>query len=410
MFLSYIWAIFIVGGLIFSLVNLFINKNYEIFNIITQNVFEMAKTGFEVSLGLTGILSLWLGLLKIAERGGLVDVLAKIISPLFLRIFPEIPRNHPVNGTIAMNFAANMLGLDNAATPIGLKAMQQLQELNKDKEKASNSQIMFVVLNASGLTIIPFTIIMYRFQLGALNPTDVFIPIFLTTSLATLAGLISVSIIQKINIFNRIYVMFLSLFLGLLVCLYLLSRYLSPNKFQLYSTIAANFIILFLIFLIVVRGLIKRVNVFESFIDGAKEGINVAIKIIPFLVGILVAIGFFRSSGALEFITEFIKRVISILGVDNSFVEALPTALMKPLSGSGARGMMIEAMKTFGPDSFVGKLSCIFQGTTDTTFYIISVYFGSVGIKNTRYTLGCSLISDFVGIISAIFIAYLFFM
>ncbi|MCX7954760.1 MAG: spore maturation protein [Bacteroidales bacterium] len=409
MLLNYIWVFFIIVGFVFSLIQLVFFHNSNIFNLILTNIFEMAKLGFDISIGLTGLLCLWMGLMKIAEKNGVITYLAKIISPLFSKLFPEIPKNHPVSGSIVMNIAANMLGLDNAATPIGLKAMQQLQELNPTKEKASNAQIMFIVLNASGLTIIPMSIMLYRFQLGAQNPSDVFIPIFLATTCSTLAGLISVAIVQKINIFNKILLFFLSsLFLLIGIFIFLFTK-LPSEKIQTYSTIFANFIILTLITLIVMIAIIKKINVYETFIDGAKEGFNIAIKIIPYLVAILVAVGIFRTSGAMDVFIKFMKYFFEIIGLNTSFVDALPTAIMKPLSGSGARGLMIETMKTFGPDSFAGRLSCIFQGATDTTFYIISVYFGSVGIKNIRHALGCSLIADFFGILAAIVVAYMFF-
>ncbi len=409
MLLNYIWIGFIVLGFIFGILTSFISGNTSVFSSMMSAAFDMAKTGFELSLGLTGIMTLWLGIMKIAEKSGLVNVLAKMVNPFFSKLFPEIPANHPVHGSIMMNIAANMLGLDNAATPLGLKAMQELQELNPNKEKASNAQIMFMVLNASGLTIIPITIMVYRTQLGAANPADIFIPILLSTFVATLTGIISVSVVQHINLFQRNILLVLGGFIIFVSVIVWYFTTIPLTQVQHISTVAANFIILGILTLIVFIGFVKKINVYDTFIDGAKEGFQVAIKIIPYLVAILVAIGIFRESGAMEFVVGGIKKLVVMMGLNADFVNALPTAIMKPLSGSGARGMMIDAMKTYGADSFVGHLSCIFQGATDTTFYILAVYFGSVGIKQTRHAVGCALLADLAGIIAAIIIAYLFF-
>jgi spore maturation protein SpmA/spore maturation protein SpmB len=409
MLLNYIWIGFIVLGFIFGILTALLSGNTSVFSSMMNAAFDMAKTGFELSLGLTGVMTLWLGIMKIAEKGGVVKVLARLVNPFFSKLFPEIPANHPVHGSIMMNISANMLGLDNAATPLGLKAMQELQELNPNKERASNAQIMFMVLNASGLTIIPITIMVYRTQLGAANPADIFIPILLSTFAATLAGIIAVSVVQHINLLQRNILLYLggfTLFVSFLVWYF---STIPLERLQHISTVAANFIILAILALIVFVGFIKKINVYDTFIDGAKEGFQVAIKIIPYLVAILVAIGIFRESGAMSFIVEGIRKIVVMLGLNPDFVDALPTAIMKPLSGSGARGMMIDTMKTYGADSFVGHLSCVFQGATDTTFYIIAVYFGSVGIKQTRHAIACALIADLVGVIAAITVAYLFF-
>ncbi|MCX7862419.1 MAG: spore maturation protein [Bacteroidales bacterium] len=409
MVLNYIWIGLILIGIAFGILYALTTGNVDVFSSMMTAAFDMAKTGFELSLGLTGVMTLWLGLMKIAEVGGVVNVLAKMVSPLFVKLFPEIPKNHPANGSIVMNIAANMLGLDNAATPLGLKAMNQLQELNPNKEQASNAQIMFMVLNASGLTIIPISILVYRTQLGAANPADIFIPILIATFASTLAGIISVSIVQKINLLNRNVLLYLgsvSLIIGLITWYFSI---ISAEKLRIISLAASNIIILLIIAIFLIAGIIRKINVYETFIDGAKDGFQIAIKIIPYLVAILVAIGIFRESGALPLLIDGFSTFFSWLGIDTDFVAALPTAIMKPLSGSGARGMMIDAMKTYGADSFVGRLSCIFQGTTDTTFYILAVYFGSVGIKRTRHALGCALFADLIGIIAAILVAYLFF-
>lgn len=383
--------------------------NTQIFNDLVDAVFSNAKTGFEVSLGLTGALTLWMGLLKVGEKGGVVTILGKAIGPLFEKLFPGLPKGHPAYGSIMLNLAANMLNLDNAATPVGLKAMKELQEANPDKDTASNAQIMFLVLNAAGLTIIPVSVIVYRMQLGAANPADIFIPILISTFCALMTGLISVAIIQKINLFDKVVIAYLGGLTAIIAGIIIYFTKLPKEEISEVSTFAANFILILVIIVFIVLALIKKVNVYDAFIEGAKEGFNIAIKIIPFLVAILVAIGIFRASGAMDFIIAGITKFFEWMGVDTRFTGALPVAFMKPLSGSGARGLMIDAMKTYGPDSFIGRLSCTMQGTTDTTFYIIAVYFGSVGIKNTRYSIGCGLLADLAGFTAAILVAYLFF-
>ena len=371
--------------------------------------FGSAKSGFEVSLGLTGALSLWLGVMKIGEKGGVLERLSRVVAPFFVKIFPEIPKGHPALASMFMNLSATMLGLDNAATPMGLKAMREMQELNQEKDKASNSMILFLVLNTAGLTLIPVSILVYRAQLGAVNPADVFIPILLATFIAFVAGLFSVAVIQKINLFNRVVMGTLGgISLLIIGIIYFLSG-LPKEQIAQYSGFAANFILFSIIISFITMALIKKINVYDAFIEGAKEGFQVAIGIIPYLIAILVAIGMFRASGAMTFLVDGIRWLVSLTGINTEFVDALPTALMKPLSGSGARGMMIETMKMHGADSFVGRLSSIIQGSTDTTFYIIAVYFGSVGIKNTRYAILCGLFADFVGITAAILLGYLFF-
>lgn len=409
MALNYLWIFFFLVAFIVALVRLIFFGDTEIFPALVNGTFADAKTGFELSLGLTGVMTLWLGLMKVGEKGGVVQLLSKAVGPFFQKLFPEIPKNHPVNGSIMMNLAANMLGLDNAATPMGLKAMEQLQELNPKKETASNAMIMFLVLNTSGLTLIPISIMVYRAQLGAANPSDIFLPILLSTFFSTLTGIIAVSIYQKINLFNKVILAYLGGFSALIAAVIYFFVQLPQEEVSLYSTLIANIILFSLIVLFIVLAVRKKVNVYDSFIEGAKEGFTIAVKIIPFLVAILVAIGVFRTSGAMDYLTQGIAHVFAFMGLPTDFVDALPTAFMKPLSGGGARGMMIETMKTYGVDSFAGRLAATFQGATDTTFYILAVYFGSVSIKNTRYAVTAGLIADFAGIIAAIFIAYLFF-
>ena len=409
MVLNYIWIAFFFIGFIVALGQLIFAGNTQIFNGMVNSIFSNAKTGFELSLGLTGVLTLWLGFMKVGENGGVVKIMGSLFGPLFLRLFPDLPKGHPAYGSIILNISANMLGLDNAATPMGLKAMKEMQDVNPNKETASNPQIMFLVLNASGLTIIPISIIVYRTQLGAANPADIFIPILIATFFATLVGLISVAIIQKINLFDKVVLAYLGGFTAIIAGIILYFSTLPKEQITTLSTFAANFILLSIIMIFITLAIIKKVNVYDSFIEGAKEGFNIAIKIIPFLVAILVSIGIFRASGAMDFMIKGIAFFFNWLGVDTEFVGALPVALMKPLSGSGARGLMIDAMTTHGADSFIGRLSCTLQGATDTTFYIVAVYFGSVGIKNTRYAIGCGLLADLAGVIAAIFVAYLFF-
>lgn len=409
MALNYLWIAFFLIGFVFALIQLIFFGNGEIFNEIVNSTFTNAKTGFELSLGLTGVLTLWMGLMKIGENGGIVNIMSKLIGPFFRRIFPDIPRNHPAYGSILMNIAANMLGLDNAATPAGLKAMKEMQDINPKPETASNPQIMFLVLNTSGLTIIPISIMVYRAQLGAVNPSDVFLPILLATFFSTLAGLISVAIMQKINLLDKVVLAYLGAMTAVIAAIIYFFNTMPQEQIMKISTLAANMILFSIIVSFILLALKNRVNVYDSFIEGAKDGFNIAIKIIPFLVAILVAIGVFRSSGAMDFLVSGIGKFFAFLGFDTQFIDALPTALMKPLSGSGARGLMIDAMTTHGADSFVGRLASTVQGATDTTFYIIAVYFGSVGIKNTRYAVGCGLLADFVGIVAAILLGYLFF-
>jgi len=409
MVLNYIWVAFFIIAFVVGLIRLLFFGDVGIFPEMMNSTFEMAKSGFEISLGLTGVMTLWMGLMKVGETGGIVKLMSKAVGPLFSKLFPEIPKDHPATGSIMMNIAANMLGLDNAATPLGLKAMTQLQELNKDKDTASNAMIMFLVLNASGLTIIPISIMVYRTQLGAADPSDVFIPILLATFCSTLTGILAVSLYQRINLFNKIVLLYLGSFTLLVSAIIWYFSTISQEQVTTISAVAGNLILFGIIFSFIVLGLVKRINVYDAFIDGAKEGFGIAIKIIPYLVAILVAIGVFRACGAMDFLVKGIGYLFASTGLNTDFVDALPTAFMKPLSGSGARGMMVDTMKQFGADSFAGRLSCIFQGAADTTFYIVAVYFGSVGVKKTRYAITCGLLADLAGIIAAIFVAYLFF-
>lgn len=409
MVLNYIWIAFFLIAFVVAVVRLVIMGDTEVFPAIINSTFESSKTAFEISLGLTGVLSLWLGIMKIGEMGGVVSAFSRVLSPIFSKLFPDIPKGHPVTGSIFMNLAANMLGLDNAATPLGLKAMEGLQELNPKKDTASNPMIMFLVLNTSGLTIIPISIMVYRAQMGAAQPTDVFVPILLATFFSTLAGIIAVSLYQKINLLNRTILLFLggtSLFIGTIIYFF---TTLSREMIDVYSTTSANVLLFVIIIGFILAGIRKKVNVYDAFIEGAKEGFSTAVRIIPYLVAILVAIGVFRASGSMDYIIGGVEGLVRLCGIDSEFVGALPTAIMKPLSGSGARGLMVDAMTTYGTDSFVGRMACIFQGSTDTTFYILAVYFGSVGVSKTRHAVSCGLIADLAGIISAIFICYLFF-
>jgi len=409
MVLNYIWIAFFLIALVVGLVRLIFFGDTEIFTKMVTSTFDNAKTGFEISLGLTGVLALWLGLMKIGEQGGAIAMLAKVAKPFFRRLFPEVPPDHPAHGSIIMNFAANMLGLDNAATPLGLKAMQELQELNPVKDTATNAQIMFLVLNTSGLTVIPISIMVYRAQAGAVNPTDIFLPLLLVTFINTLIGLIAVAIVQRINLFDRVILAYLVGLTALIAATIWYFSGLTQEQIATISNLVANLTLFSVICSFVILGLVRRINVYDAFIEGAKEGFSVAIRIIPYLVAILVAIGVFRASGALDFLVSGIGQMFAAMGLDTSWVPGLPTAIMKPLSGSGARGMMLDTMKTYGADSFVGRLVSIFQGASDTTFYILALYFGSVGVKKTRHAVACGLIADFAGIIAAIFIAYLFF-
>jgi spore maturation protein SpmA len=409
MVLNYIWIAFFLIAFVVALGKLLISGNVDIFTNIINASFESAKLGFEISLGLTGILTLWLGIMKVGEKGGIIRVLARMASPVFSKLFPGIPPEHPVTGSIFMNISANLLGLDNAATPMGLKAMQQLQELNPEKEKASNAMIMFLCLNASGLTLIPITILMYRLQLGAANPSDVFLPILLTTFTSTLVAILAVCIKQRINILQKNLLLFFGgfiLFIGGLSWLFIS---MGEEKVSLYSTAFANILLFTIICGFIISGIRNRLNVYNTFIDGAKEGFHTAITIIPYLIAVLVSIAVFRASGAMDIIIQGIRFCVMATGLDAEFVGGIPTLLMKPLSGSGARGMMIDAMNTYGADSFVGRLACVAQGSTDTTFYVITLYYGSVGIRNTRYTIQYSLLADLAGAISAILFTYMFF-
>ena len=409
MILNYIWIAFFMLAFVFALVQMIFFGNTEVFSDIIDSTFSSSKNAFEISLGLTGVLALWMGIMKIGERSGVVNVMARVLSPVFYRLFPDIPKGHPVTGSIFMNIAANMLGLDNAATPLGLKAMEGLQEMNPRKDTASNPMIMFLVLNTSGLTVIPVSIMVYRAQMGAAQPTDVFLPILIATFVSTLAGIIVVSLYQKINLFNPVLVAVLGGMCLLAAAIVWVFSRMDKDTMNVVSSSAASIILFCIIISFVFAGLRKKVNVYDAFIDGAKDGFSTAVKIIPYLVAILVAIGVFRASGCMDMLMRGIEWVVSLLGCNTDFVGALPVAIMKPLSGSGARGLMVDAMSAYGPDSFAGRLSCVFQGSTDTTFYILAVYFGSVGIRNTRHAVPCGLLADLAGIIAAVFVSYIFF-
>lgn len=409
MVLNYIWIAFFGIAFLTALAKLVLFGNLEVFPSIMDATFSSSKTAFEISLGLTGVLSLWMGIMKIGEKGGLVNALARWLSPLFIKLFPDLPRNHPVIGNIFMNLAANMLGLDNAATPLGLKAMEGLQELNPKKDTASNPMIMFLVLNTSGLTLIPVSILVYRAQMGAVQPTDIFIPILLATFMSTLVGIIATALYQKISLWNKTILTALGgslLLVGLLIWGF---SSMDREQMNAVSTTVANVSLFSIIMAFIVAGMRHKINVYDAFIEGAKDGFSTAVRIIPYLIAILVAVGVFRASGAMDMLTDGVAALLRWFGADDRIVGALPTALMKPLSGSGARGMMVDAMQTYGADSFVGRLSCIFQGSTDTTFYILAVYFGSVGIRKTRHAVTCGLLADAAGILSAIAVAYFFF-
>ncbi|MFW5608159.1 MAG: nucleoside recognition domain-containing protein [Prevotella pectinovora] len=409
MVLNYIWIAFFVIAFVIALVKLIFMGDFEVFPEMMGSTFESSKTAFEISLGLTGVLSLWLGIMKVGEKGGMVNALARLLSPVFCKLFPDIPKGHPVTGSIFMNIAANMLGLDNAATPLGLKAMEQLQQLNTKKDTATNPMIMFLVLNTSGLTLIPVSIMVYRAQLGAAQPTDIFIPILLATFFSTMAGIIITSLYQRINLLNKVMLLTVGgMSLAVAGIIWGFGQ-LDKDQMNIVSTTVANILLMTIIVGFIMAGVRKKINVYDAFIEGAKEGFQTAVRIIPYLVAILVGIGVFRASGAMDMIIDGIKWTVGVLGGNTDFVGALPTALMKPLSGSGARGMMVDAMTTYGADSFVGRLSCVFQGSTDTTFYILAVYFGSVGIRYTRHAVACGLLADLAGVIAAIAICYMFF-
>ncbi|MDR1416842.1 MAG: spore maturation protein [Prevotellaceae bacterium] len=409
MVLNYIWIGFFLVAFVVALVKAFAFGDTEIFTALMGSTFESAKTAFELSIGLTGVLSLWLGFMKIGERGGVVAFLSRLVAPVFQKLFPDLPKNHPAGGSIFMNLSANMLGLDNAATPLGLKAMQQMQELNPQKDRATNPMIMFLALNTSGLTLIPISVMVYRAQMGAANPSDVFLPILIATYFSTLAAVVAVCLYQRINLLNRSMLLFFGGLTAVIVLLTFFFSSLPKDKVGLYSAFGANFLLLTIIMGFIVAGLRKKINVYEAFIDGAKDGFKTAVTIIPYLVAMLVAVGLFRASGAMDVLVGGIAALFEWMGVNADFVGALPTALMKPLSGSGARGMMVDAMRTYGADSFVGRLASTIQGATDTTFYILAVYFGSIGVKHTRYAVTCGLLADLVGIVAAILVAYVFF-
>jgi spore maturation protein SpmA len=425
MVLNYIWISFFLIALIVALVRTigyflqqgfdltflihFTEADRDVFPSIVQSTFSMAKTSVEISIYLIGIMTLWLGIMKIGEKGGAVNIMSRIVSPFFRRVFPEIPKNHPAMGSILMNFCANMLGLDNAATPFGLKAMSDLQEINPKKDTASNAQIMFLVMNTSGMTIIPISIIALRAAAKAANPTDVFLPLLLSTFCAFLSGLIIVSVVQRINLFNKVVLAYISGISIFVVGLFIYLKSLDQHQLETFTVLAGNIILFGFIIFFLITGILKKINLYEVFIEGAREGFEVAIKIIPYLVAMLVGIGVFRASGAFDWIMHGVSMFFAFLGFDTRFVDALPVAFMKPLSGSGARGMMVEAMTNFGPDSFAGRMASVFQGTTETTFYVIAVYFGAVNIKRIRYSVGCGLFADLIGVLAAIFWTYVFF-
>ena len=409
MVLNYIWIAFFLIAFCIATIRLVFMGDTEVFPAIINSTFDTSKTAFEISLGLTGVLSLWLGIMKIGEKGGVVNALARVLSPVFTKLFPDIPKGHPVTGSIFMNIAANMLGLDNAATPLGLRAMEQLQELNPKKDTATNPMIMFLVLNTSGLTLIPVSIMVYRAQMGAAQPTDIFVPLLLATFFSTLAGIVVTSIYQRINLVNRTMLLTLGGMSAAIAAIIWGFSQMDKTQMTVVSTSVANILLMLIIVVFILAGMRKKVNVYDAFIEGAKEGFATAVRIIPYLVAILVGIGVFRASGAMDMLIDGIKWMVASLGGNTDFVGALPTALMKPLSGSGARGMMVDAMTTYGADSFVGRLACVFQGSTDTTFYILAVYFGSVGVRYTRHAVACGLLSDLAGVIAAIAICYMFF-
>ena len=409
MALNYIWIGFFVIAFLVALVKLIFFGDTGIFNNVVNGMFDSAKTGAEISIGLIGVMTFWLGIMKIGERAGMISLFAKGVSPFFSSLFPGVPKNHPANGSIIMNFSANMLGLDNAATPVGLKAMQELQELNPEKDTATNAQIMFLVLNTAGITLIPTGVIALRMANGAANPADVFIPCLIGTFISFLAGMIAVSFYQKINLLQLPILIFFGGFIALMAGLYLWLGSLPPDQIQVYAGLLGGIIIFSIITLFIVYGALKKVNVYEAFIDGAKEGFSTSILIIPFLIAILVAISAFRTTGCMDYVVNAIGAVVAGMGLDTSFVPALPVGLMKTLSGGGARGLMVDVMTTYGADSFQGRLASVIQGSSETTFYVLAVYFGSVGIKKPRYALVCGLIADLVGLIAAIFLTYLFF-
>lgn len=409
MVLNYIWIGLILLAMLMGIVQTVFYGNPEIFNDILQSTFSSAKTGFEISLGLTGVLALWMGIMKIGERGGVVNKMSRVVSPFFTRLFPEVPAGHPAFGSMFMNIAATMLGIDNAATPTGLRAMKELQDINPKKDEASNPMIMFLVLVTSGLTLVPVSIMVYRAQMGAANPADVFLPILLATFFAAMAGIISVAVAQKINLLNPVVLGTIGGMAALVGLVLWAAMAVPQDVFSRWSTIVASILLLSVIVWFVIEAMVARINVYDAFIEGAKEGFTTAVGIIPYLIAILVAVGMFRASGAMSLLVDGLGWCFAAVGLNTDFVPALPTALMRPLSGGGARGLMVDAMAQYGADSFVGRLVSIVQGSTDTTFYILAVYFGSVNIKNTRYAVVCGLIADFFGIVASIALAYIFF-
>lgn len=409
MVLNYIWIAFFLIAFVIATVKMLFFGDLTVFPAIMDSTFATARTAFEISLGLTGVLSLWLGIMKIGERAGVVNVVARWLGPFFARLFPDIPKGHPVVGNIFMNLSANMLGLDNAATPLGLKAMERLQELNPKKDTASNPMIMFLVLNTSGLTLIPVSIMVYRAQMGAAQPTDVFVPLLIATFFSTLTGIVVTCFVQRISLLNRTLLLALVGMSAAVAAMIWGFARLDGPMMNTVGTTTANVLLFVIIVLFLLAGVVRRINVYEVFVEGAKEGFTTAVRIIPYLVAMLVAIGVFRASGAMNWIVGALGWCVEQTGCDTRWVGSLPTALMKPLSGSGARGMMVDAMQTYGPDSFLGRLCSILQGSTDTTFYILAVYFGSVGIRRTRHAVGCGLAADLAGIVAAILVAYLFF-
>ena len=409
MILNYIWIALILAAVLMGLVQCLMTGEVGVFSDILNATFSSAKSGFEISIGLTGVLAMWMGILKIGERAGVVNTLARGVTPFFSRIFPDLPKGHPVYGSMFMNIAANMLGLDNAATPMGLRAMTELQELNTDKQRASNAMIMFVVLGASGLTLVPTTIMAYRAQMGAANPADVFLPILIATYCSTLTGLIATCIAQRIRLWDKMLLGVIAVLTAVVALLIWGATRLPQTTLSALSAAIAAILLLGLICWFIIRGARKHVNVYEAFIDGAKDGFGTAVGIIPYLIAILVAVGMFRASGAMALLEQAIAYLFSLVGLNTDLAAAVPTALMKPLSGSGARGLMLEAMTTYGADSLVGRLCCILQGSTDTTFYVLAVYFGSVGIRDTRHAVACCLLADLAGIIAAFAIAPVFF-
>lgn len=409
MALNYVWVAFFIVSFAVALVKLIFFQDYQIFQTIVNSTFDMSKTGAEISLGLIGLMTFWLGIMKIGEKGGMITIFAKIVGPFFSKIFPEIPKNHPAMGSILMNFSANMLGLDNAATPLGLKAMKELQEINPDKETASNAQIMFLVLNASSLVLIPTSIMAFRKAAGAADPSDIFVPCLLATFFSTLVGLVVTATYQRINLFQKTILIYLGTAAVIIGGTLYYFATLSQDQIGIVSSVVGNVMLFSIILSFILLALFRKINVFETFIEGAKEGFEIAVKIIPYLVAILVAVGVFRGSGALDFLVSGVEYLVALAGLDTGFVPALPVAFMKPLSGSGARGLMVELMKTSGADSFASRVACVIQGSTETTFYVLAIYFGSVSIKKTRHALPAALMAELAGVLAAIFIAYIFF-